>query len=284
MRTAVFPALLLILAMALPAPALAGKAFDTGDVTGRQLIDYLDHPDWRFRHDSCEEIGDRKLVQAEEQLIPLAIEDDNERVRRVCLEALKRIGSGKIVPAAETMLLDDPDAGNRKYAIGLVEDLGNDKSGAVLAQVILSDSEAGLRKKAVVIARKKGWVDAVDAMTKAAVEDADEGVREEAREALADMGGEGFRKVLYRILLEDPDVGARRDVVEMLEDKPRKEDRDTLIRALDDADTHVARIAARALVKIGDRTVAPILREKALDATDSKVAEELNEAAERLGG
>ncbi len=37
-------------------------------------------------------------------------------------------------------------------------------------------------------------------------------------------------------------------------------------------------------MKIGDRSVAPILRDKALDATDRKVAEELNEAAGRLGG
>jgi HEAT repeat protein len=275
--------LLAAFALALPAAADA-RAFDANETSGVQLIQYLDHPDWHYRHDACDEIADRKMTQAEDTMILLALEDVHEKVRRRCLTALKQTGSVKILPAAETMLLDDADAGNRKYAAGLVEDLGNEKSGPVLAQVILSDADAGVRRKAVVIVRKRGWRSAGDALKTAAIDDPDKGVRAEAREALVRWGDPGLRDVLHRIMLEDPDAGVRRDMVEEIEDHPTAADRDALIKALDDSDAGVARHAARALARLGDRTAAPILREKAMEATDRKVAEEFNEAAAKLGG
>lgn len=283
MRTAPLTALIVAVLFASPGTAAAG-AFDADETSGVQLIQYLDHPDWHYRHDACAEIADRRLTQAEDQLILLSLEDPNERVRRKCMIAVKETGSKKVLPAAETMLLDDPDTGNRKYAAGLVEDFGNDKSGAVLAQVILNDADAGLRKKAVVIVRKRGWKDAGEALKSAAVDDSDKGVRAEAREALVKWDDPGLREVLHRIMLEDPSAGVRRDMVEEIEDNPRPADRDALILALDDTDPHVARHAARALARLGDRTVAPILRQKAMEVSDQKVAEDFNRAAEKLGG
>ena len=269
--------------LAIPDIATAG-AFDAGETSGVQLIEYLDHPDWHFRHDACDEIGDRRLAQAEDQLILLALEDSHEKVRRRCMIALKETGSKKVLPAAETMLLDDTDAGNRKYAAALVEDFGNEMSGAVLAQVILSDADAGVRKKAVVIVRKRGWKDAAKALGTAAVEEPDKGVRAEARETIFKWNDPDLRTVLHGIMLKDPDAGVRRDIVEEIEDRPLKVDRDALIQALDDSDPHVQRHAARALARLGDRTVAPILRSKAMEVSDQKVAEDFNEAAEKLGG
>lgn len=283
MNKLLLPLLFAAALLSLPGTAGAG-AFDADETSGLELIEYLNHPDWHFRHDACDEIADRRMNQAEDQVILLALEDPHEKVRRKCLVALQKTGSKKILPAAETMLLDDTDAGNRKYAAGLVEDLGNDKSGAVLAQVILSDSDAGVRKKAVVIVRKRGWKDAGGALKSAAIDDLDKGVRTEAREALVRWDDPGLREVLHRIMLEDPDPGVRRDMVEELEDHPKPADRDALIKALDDLDAGVARHAARALARLGDRTVAPILRSKALEVSDQKVAEEFNEAAEKLGG
>jgi HEAT repeat protein len=89
---------------------------------------------------------------------------------------------------------------------------------------------------------------------------------------------------LHAILLEAGDENLRYDIVRMIESAPSRDDRDALIEALNDRNPHVARHAARALVRVGDRSVAPILRSKALDATDRKVAEEFNVAASRLGG
>ena len=284
MNKHLLPLLAAAAALTVPALASAGSAFDTDETSGVQLIEYLDHPDWHYRHDACNEIAKRRLSQAEDQVILLALEDPIEKVRRRCLIALKETGSKKILPAAETMLLDDTDAGNRKFAASLVEDFGNDKSGPVLAQVILSDADAGVRKKAVVIVRKRGWKSAGEALKSAAIDDPDKGVRAEAREALVRWDDPGLREVLHQIMLEDPDAGVRRKMVEEIEDSPKPADRDALVKALDDPDSGVSRHAARALVRLGDRTVAPILREKAMEAADRKVAEEFNEAAEKLGG
>ncbi len=174
---------------ALPAPALAGKAFDKDEVSGRMLLDYLDHPDWRFRVDATVEIADRRIAQAKPKLEELASTDPNSRVRREALEALMDV-----------------------------------------------------------------------------------------------FGGPSDRSVLHAILLDATDENLRFDIVRMIEVAPHKADRDALVQALGDSDPHVARHAARALVRVGDRSVAPVLRDKALDVTDRKVAEEFNVAASRLGG
>lgn len=282
MRTPVL--LLVAFALLLPTTSYAGKAFDTDDVTGRQLLDYLDHPDWHFRHDACEEVGERKIVQAEEQLVALATGDASERVRRTCLEALKDLGSRMLVPSAESIALEDGDPGNRKYALDIIEDHGGERSGPVLGRVLEEDPDEDLRRKAAVILRKKGWTNATESLARAASADPDKGVREAALEGLVLLGGPDHRPAIHRIMLEDPDEKVRLTVVEMIEKAPTAADRDALVAALDDTYSHVQRHAARALVKLGDRSVGPILRDKALDQTDRKVAEEFNEAASRLGG
>jgi HEAT repeat protein len=172
-----------------PSAAYAGKAFEAEHTSGRMLLDYLDHPDWRFRLDATDEIADRKIAQAKPKLEELASSDPSDRVRRAALDAL-----------------------------------------------------------------------------------------------MDEFGGPSDRSVLHAILLEAGDENLRYDIVRMIESAPSRDDRDALIEALNDRNPHVARHAARALVRVGDRSVAPILRSKALDATDRKVAEEFNVAASRLGG
>lgn len=277
------PVTLALALLAVPSPAPAGT-FDADETSGQQLIDYLDHPDWRYRHDACEEIAERKLTQAEDRVVLLALEDASERVRRRCLEALKATASGKLLPAAEMMVLEDVDADNRRYALGLVEDIGNERSAPVLAQVVLGDADPGVRRKAVAVVRKRAWKEAAAAVRAAARDDSDRGVRDEARDVLIHWGDAESRAVLHQILADEPDAGIRRQIVEMFEERPQQGDLDALLVALDDPDAHVARHAARALVRLGDRAAGPILRKKALEATDAKVAEEFNEAAGKLGG
>jgi HEAT repeat protein len=172
-----------------PSPAYAGKAFEAEHTSGRMLLDYLDHPDWRFRLDATDELADRKIAQAKPKLEALAASDPNDRVRKAALDAL-----------------------------------------------------------------------------------------------MDEFGGPSDRAVLHAILLDAGDEDLRYDIVRMIESSPSRDDRDAHIEALNDRNPHVARHAARALVRIGDRSVAPVLRNKALDATDRKVAEEFNVAASRLGG
>ncbi len=173
---------------ALPAPALAGKAFDKDEVSGRMLLDYLDHPDWRFRLDSTDEIVARRLVQAKPQLEDLAADDPNDRVRAAAFDALNSLGLG-------------------------VE-----------------------------------------------------------------------RYILHEILLEAGDKDLRYRMVRVIEQAPVKEDKLALVEALRDPSSHVSRHAARAMVRLGDRSLAPVLRGVALETVDREVAEELNHAASRLGG
>ncbi|MCP4868318.1 MAG: HEAT repeat domain-containing protein [Proteobacteria bacterium] len=243
---------IVFVALAFPGTAMAGKAFDQDDVTGRQLIEYLDHDSWRFRHDACEELADRKMIQAEAKLVQLVSEDPAERVRRQCLKALEHLGSAQLVPAAESMALNDGDPDNRRTALAIIEDDGSERSGPILGTIVAGDPDAGTRRKAAIILGKKAWRNGFDGLRQAALSDADKGVREAAVEAL----------------------GRR----------PAADDRDTLVTCLDDTEEDVQIDAARALVKLGDRSVASVLRDKALDAKDSDVAEEFNEAAEKLGG
>jgi len=279
------PLLALFATLLVPSTLLAGKSFDFDAVSGRQLIDYLDHPDWHFRLDACNQIGDRKIRQAEDKLVELVADDGSHKVRKECFDALREVGSTKHLIAAETMALSDPDAGNRGYALARIEDLGSEaSSGPVLGQVMVDDLEASLRRKAAVIVWKRGWRTASEGLKRAALEDADAGVREEAREGLFRLGGPELRAVLHKIMLEDPEADVRIELVKLFEQAPTRDDRDALVAALDDSNPHVQRHAARALVKVGDRSVAPILREKALDTTDRDVAEEFGKAAGRLGG
>jgi hypothetical protein len=53
---------------------------------------------------------------------------------------------------------------------------------------------------------------------------------------------------------------------------------------LDDPCTIVVRDAAKALVELGDASVASILREKAAAATDEAVKKDLEKCALELGG
>ena len=71
-----------------PTAAHAGKAFEAEHTSGRQLLDYLDHPDWRFRLDATDEIADRHIAQAKPKLEELATRDPNDRVREAALDAL----------------------------------------------------------------------------------------------------------------------------------------------------------------------------------------------------
>lgn len=268
----------------LPSTSLAGKAFDVEVVTGRELLAYLDHPDWRFRLDAISESAHRKLIQAADKLVVLAGHDDNSRVRKAALKALGAVGSSWWLPTAERVAEDDPEAANRKEALLVIENKGAERSSAMLGRILLNDSDAGVRRKAALILRNTGWPGAEDALAQVVTQDGDPDVRQPALEALIPLARDERRSLLHRVMLDDPDKKVRLRVVQGIAKAPVAVDREPLVAALGDPYSHAARHAARALVALGDRSVAPILRAKALEVRDRKVAAEFNEAAAKLGG
>jgi HEAT repeat protein len=180
--------LVVLALLATAQPAFAGKAFDPDLVSGRQLLDYLDHPDWRFRLDATDEVARRRIAQAKPKLEELIASDPSARVRTEALDAVMEV-----------------------------------------------------------------------------------------------FGGPSNRGVLYALAGTAPDDKLRLRAIKFMERAPHAEDRAALLDALDDPYSHCARHAARALVRLGDRDAGRVLRDKALDATDRKVAEEFSEAAARLG-
>jgi HEAT repeat protein len=154
----------------------------------------------------------------------------------------------------------------------------------VLGTVIARDSDSEMRESAARLLREKQWTGAEEQLARAALRDGAVRVRRECRRALALVGGEESRPVLHRVLLAEPNKKYRLEVAELLEGAPIPMDRGPLLGALDDPYTKIAMAAARGLARLGDKSVAAILRKKALESKSRAVAEEFNQAAATLGG
>jgi HEAT repeat protein len=266
------------------APARA-EAFDADDATGKELISYLDHESWKYRVESLEEIGDRSLIQAVDKVVEMARSDEHHKVRHEALGVLGELESSWLLPTAEYMVVEDPVEHNREDALEILKDKGEgSRTAMVLGKVVLGDHVSDLREAAARILRKKKWTGAEEALARAALRDGESDVRRECRRALVIVGGEKYRPVLHRILMDEPNNKLRLELARLIKKSPIAADKSALLEALDDPYGKVAIVAAKALVKLGDRSVAKTLREKALETTDRSVAEEFNEAAEDLGG
>jgi len=262
-----------------------GPDFDSSGATGKELLQYLDHENYKFRLEALDELGDRKLVQVGDKVVELAKSDEHYKVRLEALEVLGDLESSWLVPTAEHMVIEDPVENNRDEALEVLEDLGEgSRTAMVLGKVVAGDAISDLRESAAKLLREKKWTGAEEQLARAALRDGDSDVRRECRRALAVLGGEKYRPVLHRVLLDEPSKKYRLEMAEIIEDEPMAVDKQALLDALDDPYGKVAITAAKALVKLKDSSVTKILREKAMEATDRNVASEFNEAAEDLGG
>ncbi len=266
------------LLLALPAQAARFKA---SDATGTELVACLSEQKDATKRDCLDEIANRRLGQASPQVSAL-IDSADEDVRVDALATLEKLGAPELLPAAHQVALSDEVVGNRSKALRIIELYGGADSSGVVGQVIAEDSEASIRRKAVVIAGKKGWSDLESVILERGLTDPDPDVNIEAARAVVAFGNPEGRGPIHQLLLESPDPRTREWVVRAIENRPLAVDRDPLIRALDDSAPHVARHAARALRGLGDPSVAPILRDKAMDVRDPAVAEEFSEAAQHL--
>lgn len=274
----------LVLALALPSAAHAGKAFDADTTSGNQLLEYLDHGAWDFRLDAAKEIKARCITQADPKLLALVESDPNTKVRLAALHALDACNMESTVVAAEMASLVDSEAAHRRKAIDILEHKGTARSGPVLAQVLRGDPDDDTREKAATVLRKRAWTGAEPVQEEIARSGSSTELRMECLRGLLVLDGTKYRPLLHELVRAEANDKVRLSLVKLIEDRPRKEDRDVLIEMLDDPYSHVARHAARALGNLGDRTVAPILRDKSMSVTDRKVAEEFAEVAGRLGG
>jgi len=277
-------ALALLLTLSSAAPLSAGS-FKAEDAKVQELISYLEDEQWKNRLVALAEIESRKVVQAVDKVVELAKVDVHYKVRLEALHVLVGMESSWLVPTAEHMVAEDPVVANRREALGVIEKLGEgSRSGMVLGTVIARDSDSEMRESAARLLREKQWTGAEEQLARAALRDGAVRVRRECRRALALVGGEESRPVLHRVLLAEPNKKYRLEVAELLEGAPIPMDRGPLLGALDDPYTKIAMAAARGLARLGDKSVAAILRKKALESKSRAVAEEFNQAAATLGG
>lgn len=276
--------LLSILLLCLPSAALAGKAFDPEAASGNDLLGYLDHGSWDFRLDASKEIKKRCIEEADSKLATMVEADPNAKVRVAALVALSHCDMPSALLAAETMALVDSEAAHRRKAVGVIEKKGTARSAPVLSQVLKGDPDTETQRKAAVVLRHKAWRGAEPVQEELAFSSKDRGVRVNAIWALLLIDRDRYTELFHTRLRTEPDEKGRLDLVKVLARSPTAADRDVLIEMLDDDYSHVARHAARALVNLGDRSVAEILKAKSMDVRDRKVAEEFAEAAEKLGG
>jgi len=270
---------LLALLAALPAHAAKFKA---SKATGNELVACLSDQKPDIQERCLDEIADRRLTQASAQVAELAVGSRSGDVRHQALATLERLGGTELVPTAHQAALTDSEVRNRQKALRLIELYGGTDSQDVVGQVIAEDVDATTRRKAVLIASKKGMSDLETLLLTQGMKDPDPQVALESAKAVVLFGNPDSRPAVHAQMLEHPDERTREWIIRAVETSPMPLDQDALVQALDDPHPHSARHAARALKKLGDPAVAPILRDKAMSASDPAVAQEFSAAAEHL--
>jgi HEAT repeat protein len=272
----------LALALLLATPTADAAKYKASKATGNELLTCLAEQKPPVQEDCLDEIVDRRLVQASPQVADMAVNSSSEDVRHQALTTLERLGGTELVPTAHQAVLTDSSTRNRQKALRLIELYGGAESSEVIGQVIAEDSEATARRKAVVIASKKGMSDLEPLLVTTGMADSDGEVALESAKAVILFGNPDSRPAVHERMLTHPDERTREWIIRTIETAPIPLDQAPLLEALDDPHPHSARHAARALKKLGDASVAPILREKAMSARDPAVAEEFSAAAEHL--
>ncbi|MFH1466405.1 MAG: HEAT repeat domain-containing protein [Pseudomonadota bacterium] len=276
MRSFILTALFL-----LTQPALAG-GFKPSKASLGELVGCLEDPDPGLREDCAEELGARGGDEAAEALLSAVEKNDSARVRLKALDALVDMRSPLAASGASLMVTRDAEVANRAHALAVAErDLGDSVAPTVIAA--MRDADPTIRRKAVIIVGKRGFSEGEPYLAEQAVDDADPAVVSEAWEALTLLGNPDLRPRIHEALASGPEE-VRKAVAKALRKKILPQDRDALVRALDDSCTTVVRDAAKALVELGDASVAPVLRQKAAAATDESVKKDLEKCALELGG
>jgi HEAT repeat protein len=247
-----------------------------------ELVACLERPSAELRVECIAYIERRGLVDRQAVLIDAAASDEASEVRLAALEALRGMEAPGLVTAASHMALEDAVASNRAKALGVIEkDLGDDAAQVVVRA--MGDADATLARKAVIIVGKRGFSEGEPWLVQHGVTHGEPAVVEQAWKTLTLLGNPDLRPKIHQAL-SSGNESVRKAIARAMRDTVLPADRDALIGALDDANTHVARDAAKALVALGDASVAPILREKAASAADPSVQGDFEKSADKLEG
>ncbi len=261
-------------------PALAFKAKSASNA---ELVEALDSSERDIRVDAAVEIQRRVVVDAAPKLIELVKSDPEVAVRKKALVALEAIRPDELYTVCDYVVRNDSDKGQRSKALVILEKTGPSSFSATVGYALANDEDIGVRRKAAIIIGKRGWADQQDALL-AGAEDTDDKTRYASYRALIRLGDESTRALVHAGLENMDDEKLREEIARGLGESPLAVDRDPLIARLDDPDVDVAVLSARALAKLGDTSVGPMLREKSSQVTEEKRAEEFAKAAAQLGG
>jgi len=264
--------------------ALAGTAladdFEPKKASDDDLVACLERPEVELRIECSAYMARRGLVDRQDALIQAAMMDKAPKVRLAALQALRDLEAPGLMKAAATMALSDALTSNRAHALGVIEKDGGEGAAGVVVEA-MADDDATIARKAVIIVGKRGFSEGEPWLMEHGIQHAEPAVVEQAWKTITRLGNPDLRTQVHKALTEGNE-SVRKAVARAMRDTVLPADKDALIRALDDSNTHVARDAAKALVALGDASVAPVLRQKAAAAVDESVQAGFDKAAAKL--
>lgn len=266
-------------ALALTSAAFADD-FRPKKASDDQLVACLERPSAELRIECIETMERRGLTDRQDVLVRAAKADAAPEVRLAALEALRGMQAPSLADAAGHMVASDAVTSNRAHALGVIEK-DCEASSAPVVVAAMADSDATIARKAVIIVGKRGFSEGEPWLVERGVGHAEPAVAEQAWKTITRLGNPDLRPMIHDALATGNE-SVRKAVARAMRDTVLPVDKDALIGALDDSNTHVARDAAKALVELGDASVAPILREKAAAAVDPSVQGDFEKSAAKL--
>ncbi len=272
----------LALALALLAvPSVAHAGFKAKKASDAELVDCLTSQPKDVKRDCMDYIVDKEVMEAGPALAELAKTGGDRVLRAQALGTLEKLGAPEAVPTAVHMARQDTDRPNREKALVVLQKMADEAVGApVVIEAMAEDPEEGVRRKALTVAKKVTWDGMEEAMIAHGLNDASAMVRRDAIYGLLAIDSELGRPAIYDATKGLPDA-ERTSVMRVWAKNPLPADRDFLVSMLDDPSEDVAIYAARTMVKTGDATLAPVLREKGKEYGGDR-KDEFKDAAKEL--
>lgn len=252
------------------------------DMTDQELVNTLNSGDARQRAEACKRLGDGKNTLAIPQIGQVAEKDPSLDTREACIQALAKMGTPDSAEILRRIASSDPNESMRLEALDALQKVDTEEqSSPVVIQILLNDRSVRVRKEAAGIIGEQRWKSGIPALAEVAKSNAPLELRTECLEQLLRMGDPAANAVIYEILEQSTSVDMRRKAAELLADHPPASAFEPLCQALNDQDEGVASDAVKGLLKLGDKSAAPILRNAAQRHT-GKLADKMNEAADKL--
>ncbi len=273
------PIVFALCALAASGSALADD-FRPKKASPEELVACLERPSAEIRIECIEYLADRGLVEHQDALVQASMLDQAPKVRLAALKGLRELEAPGLAQAASTMALSDAATSNRAHALGVIEKELGDESASVVVKA-MADADATIARKAVIIVGKRGFSEGEPWLLEHGTQHSEPAVVEQAWKSLTRLGNPDLRPKVHQALANGSE-SVRKAVARAMRDTILPIDRDALIGALDDSNSHVARDAAKALVALGDASVAPILREKAASAVEDSVRGDFEKSAAKL--